>query len=389
MNTQLYSLFIIVLFLGFLQSCDLGGTKCPEDGFIADKDTTITCGPCKKAALSRFDTLLVEDGKCNIHKLQCRKILETIKDKEIIRIGMEPDAPPTYFTEDGKETGFDYEMLRLLLPPISTALGVRMEMADVEAKGFAYDTLPHLLLQPKPTIEIIAGGYVKDDGLKNVEWTHPYLSFGYALITKYKDKDKYKDLESLKGAKLGVYKDGQAKDWAESHIKGLSKVVEAVDNPDTEESDWMKMLINGEVDAIMYDYPFAVNELKDYDGELEITNKRLNESGDMREYCFGIPCNNTKWLKKLNAAIDSFKTTSTYADLVSKFIPNPDADGTKKTLPIPAGKNTYTVKKGETLSIIALRQLQDMQRWREIFELNKGNLASPDIIYEGTVLIMP
>ena len=49
----------------------------------------------------------------------------------------------------------------------------------------------------------------------------------------------------------------------------------------------------------------------------------------------------------------------------------------------------YTVKKGDTLSAIAQRELGSASRFKEIFEANRPMLADPDKIYPGQVLRIP
>lgn len=51
--------------------------------------------------------------------------------------------------------------------------------------------------------------------------------------------------------------------------------------------------------------------------------------------------------------------------------------------------NTYTVKSGDTLSGIAKSQLGDAGAYMKIFELNKDQLKSPDVIKPGQVLRLP
>lgn len=52
---------------------------------------------------------------------------------------------------------------------------------------------------------------------------------------------------------------------------------------------------------------------------------------------------------------------------------------------------TYTVKKGDSLSAIAQRELGSASRWPELYELNRNTLQSgnPDLIYPGEVLMLP
>lgn len=54
-----------------------------------------------------------------------------------------------------------------------------------------------------------------------------------------------------------------------------------------------------------------------------------------------------------------------------------------------ATKRTHTVAKGDTLSGIAKQVYGDANKWRLIFEANRGTLDDPDRIYPGQVLTIP
>jgi nucleoid-associated protein YgaU len=49
----------------------------------------------------------------------------------------------------------------------------------------------------------------------------------------------------------------------------------------------------------------------------------------------------------------------------------------------------YEVKKGDTLSSIAKRQLGDSNRWREIYDLNREHISDPSMLFTGTQLRLP
>lgn len=57
--------------------------------------------------------------------------------------------------------------------------------------------------------------------------------------------------------------------------------------------------------------------------------------------------------------------------------------------PATPSLESYTVKKGDTLSDIAERVLGSERHWRRIFELNRDVLDSPDRIKPGTVIKIP
>ena len=422
MKYSILPIFIIILFA----SCSRNSEK-DWNGFVA-KENMVASIKGEHFNLKALDTIVLANNQYIQKAFQSRKLADWLDENDVLRVGMEPDAPPTYFTKGDRETGFDYELLRIIFDKVFPGI-------DMEVKGFSYDTLPKLLLQPNPQIEIIAGGYVADTSIPNITWTKPYLTFGYALITRDMDKMKYTDLLSLKGKKVGVYDDGIAELWLRKNVADVGTIVKAVDNTDTPASDWMKMLVTGEVDAIVYDYPFAVQELGDYDDVLTITNKRLNAPNDLMGYSFGIPAGNKKLLKKINEAIEQVKQSPDYGNLVAHFIPDPDLGKTAialeseknnakdRDIALATPKNetssdydarkketvskeevvnrkkrdakiegyngkVHQVTEGESLATIAERLLGSPDRWEEIYLMNP-HIASPDIIYAGTLLKIP
>lgn len=70
--------------------------------------------------------------------------------------------------------------------------------------------------------------------------------------------------------------------------------------------------------------------------------------------------------------------------------PAPAARPEPRTTAAPAvAPATYKVGRGDTLTSIARNVLKDGNRWREIYELNKDKLASPDDLEEGMELKLP
>lgn len=68
----------------------------------------------------------------------------------------------------------------------------------------------------------------------------------------------------------------------------------------------------------------------------------------------------------------------------------PVAPEITQAVPVPApAMRTYTVKAGDTLSIIAAATLGSRTRWQEILEANKQTLTSPKSLRVGTVLNIP
>jgi nucleoid-associated protein YgaU len=54
-----------------------------------------------------------------------------------------------------------------------------------------------------------------------------------------------------------------------------------------------------------------------------------------------------------------------------------------------AKARTYTVQAGDTLGKIAQKFYEDGDRWTEIYEANKAQIADPNVIEVGLELVIP
>jgi len=62
---------------------------------------------------------------------------------------------------------------------------------------------------------------------------------------------------------------------------------------------------------------------------------------------------------------------------------------TAKVVPVSAAGKTHTVKKGESLWLIAKAELGNGSRWKEIFDLNTDKLKTPESLRDGMQLALP
>jgi nucleoid-associated protein YgaU len=66
-----------------------------------------------------------------------------------------------------------------------------------------------------------------------------------------------------------------------------------------------------------------------------------------------------------------------------------DVKGGSSSTAAPAGGQSYTVVKGDSLSKIAKRFYGDAQQWQKIYEANKDQIKNPDLIYPGQTFRIP
>lgn len=304
-------------------------------------------------------------------------LLEKINTAGRINVGFEPDAPPLYFEESGTKKGFDFELISFLSEEV-------FDGVKINAIEDGYDQLPNYLQEGQ--IDILAGGRTDEENEDEL-YSDSYLSFGYCLLTTTGLSNKFNDLSSLRNARIGVYDDYTAQ-WIKEKVPTSNiSIIGDREDENTPTSDWMSGLVKGEFDAIIYDYPFGANEIVDYNSKIVITNKNLNGE-ELSNYVLVLNKRTPgagDLIIKINDAIQKFKRTEKYSDAIAEYIPNSNPKNNTNI----GTTDTYTIQKGETLSIIARDKMGDVNRWSEIYNLNKDILASPDIIYSGQVIRKP
>ena len=292
-------------------------------------------------------------------------VLGNVRQAGVLRVGMEDDAPPLHFINDKKqEDGFDFRLAGI----VAEGLGAK-RIQVVEAD---YEDLPDRLRAGD--IDVIMAGYVPDPSIEGVVWSNGYLDFGLCMIVQEGMVATYRSVKDLAGKRIAIYDDPAAERWVQQNIPNarISKF--------SGDDGWFEAVERDQADALIYDYPFAAEEIKEHPRTV-IVQYNLNQS----KYAVAIPSGNYDLVYEVNAALDRFKATPAYADLVREYLSSTSEIFMK---PI-AGRKTYSVKAGDTLSKIAGTELKDMNRWREIWDLNRDRVANENLIYPRLVLLMP
>ena len=292
-------------------------------------------------------------------------VLGNIRQTGVLRVGMEEDAPPLHFINDRKqEDGFDFRLAGILAGNLGAK---RVQVVEAD-----YEELPGKLRAGE--IDVIMAGYVPDPSIEGVIWSNGYLDFGLCMIVNESMASTFRSPSDLAGKRIAIYDDPAAERWVKENIPNAR--IQKFSGDD----GWFEAVEKDQADALIYDYPFTAEEIKEHP-RTTIVKYNLNQS----KYAVGIPEGNFDLVYEVNNAIDKLKAAPEYAQLMREYLSSSSETFMK---PVP-GKRTYTVKAGDTLSRIAGTELKDMNRWKEIWDLNRDRVANENLIYPRLVLIMP
>jgi ABC-type amino acid transport substrate-binding protein len=292
-------------------------------------------------------------------------VLASVRQTGVLRVGMEPDAPPLRFINDRRQDdGFDFRLAGLIADGIGAK---RIQVVEAD-----YEELPAKLRAGD--FDILMGGYVPDPSIEGIVWSNGYLDFGLCLIVQEGMAATYRSVKDLAGKRIAIYDDPAAERWVQQNIPNarISKF--------SGDDGWFEAVERDQADALVYDYPFAAEEIKAHP-RTTIVQYNLNQS----RYAVGVPSGNFDLVYEVNQAIDRVKDTPQYADLMREYLSSTSEVFTKPV----AGRKTYTVKPGDTLGKIAQAELMDANRWRDIWNLNRERVANENLIYPRLVLLMP
>ena len=289
--------------------------------------------------------------------------LQKVIDGGVLRVAAEPGTPPMLTREGSRYDGFDWA--------IAQAIAKRIGVDNVVIVAGKYSELPGRLISGKA--DVIISGYTADSSIAGVDWSESYLDYGLCLVVRR--GSPIRSIDDLQGKVVGIFNDPAAEADVKRLVKGYRRL-------EKYEDGYFDLLAEGKIDAFLYDFPYAQEEIKEYGNKLEIVQFNLTES----TYNVGVRRDATSLLKMVNSAIRSLKASDEYRQIVRRYL---GGTGPAPVAKVAAGQEVYKVKSGDTLSRIAQTQLGKTSRWNEIWELNKGRIADPNLIEIGWELVLP
>jgi ABC-type amino acid transport substrate-binding protein len=289
--------------------------------------------------------------------------LQRVIDGGVLRVGAEPGSPPMLFKEGSKYDGFDWA--------IANAVARRIGVDSVVVVAGKYSELPGRLIEGK--FDVIISGYTADPSIAGVDWSDSYLDYGLCLVVR--KGSPIRGVEDLRDKVVGIFNDPAAEADVKALVKGYRELQK-------HEDGYFELLDTGKIDAFIYDFPFAQEEIKAFDGRLEIVQFNLTQS----TYNVGVRRGAKTLHKMVNSAIKELKASDEYRQIVRKYL---GGTGPAPVAKVAAGQSVHKIAPGDTLSKIARDKLGKVSRWTEIWDLNKNRIANPNLIEVGWELVLP
>jgi len=309
-------------------------------------------------------------------------VLQSIRDKGVMRVAVESDAEPFNWIdkETNEEKGFECDLIKL----VAKEMGINSVQLVWTSD---YAAIPEMISKQNNQADIFMGGYIANPNITDVVWSDPYYQSGYCLVVPA--GSAIKNLSDLTGKKIGIYNEDEAEKFVKENVQSPA-AINRYDDEKHEGEDWMmihlvesyaKKFNEDLVDAAIYDYPFAKVVVNKSAGQLNIVEFNLNKF----DYQIGLPKNNYDLRTSLNAALKKVMDSPAYKDLVIKYLNfkfNTNLSDVK-------GVKIHTVAKGETLGSIAVKYYNDQKYWTNIWEANKNRIPDYNLIVVGDKLIIP
>jgi len=296
----------------------------------------------------------------------------------VVRVSAQNPSKPFFFHDNrGTAKGFNVDFMKALFA--QSEFGGHEIKLDTTHEVDAYEKVPKQLLEGNAVDIAIDGLTFNDDDLKGVAYTIPYVKdFGYALIAQ--NNSGITSIEAANGKTIGVLKgDPDAMAFAK-HTFPTSRLVELSDKAD-ENGKWIVGYVDShQVDAVMYDYPFAVAELEGTD--MQFVSPKI--AGSNIEYKIGVRAGDKDLLEALNSAIRKVTASDAYPEMLKTYFMS-NKIATVRSAKV--NETVYVVVRGDTLSTIAQTHLGDKMRYTEI--QSRNNLANPNFISVGQKLVLP
>ncbi len=293
--------------------------------------------------------------------------LEDIQARGVLRVGLENHSPPMYFLgEGGRPDGMELKLIHA----IAAELGVSVEILPITWAS-------HAEAVRNRVVDVIISGWLPTESL-GMDWSTSYLESGLCLVVA--KGSPIRSISGLTGKRVGLYIDPAAEAWAAEALR--SSTILSV------EDGYFDLLTAGELDAVIYDYPFTLGEIGAHADAARIVQLNVHPFS----YAAMLPAGEPALKAAIDAAIAAVRARPEYAQWLQAYLlPAGDLARVLDLDPPEQkpGTRVHPVQEGETLRTIAARLYGDEARWKDLWRANKAVVALPELLPAGTKLVVP
>lgn len=225
-------------------------------------------------------------------------LLEEIKSKGVIKMGVSPDYPPFEFTirENGesKVEGLDVK----LGEQIASDLGVKLEVVTLDFSNLL------AAMEAGQIDMIISGMGATEEREKSVDFSEPYYLTHEAIVIRKEDADTLKNYQSFTSDKIIGYQQGSIQETeAQTYMKDAKNLTM------TTLSNLVNALLSGQVDGVVMDDAVAGSHVAAHADKLTYINADFpNENKEEgKGQSVAIPKNQPELLAAINQTIQTAK----------------------------------------------------------------------------------
>jgi len=218
--------------------------------------------------------------------------------QDVIRVATDAPFQPFEYSENGKRTGFDIE----LIEAIAKQLNKSVEWTDIDFKGL----VPGLIAN---RFDVAASAiYITEERRKVVDFTDSYYPGGLVIMVK-KGDDRIKGPDDLIGKKVSVQVGTKSVNFLKEKFPSAERI-------EVEKNQEMFQLVEiGRADAAVTGKPAAKVYAK-VRGTLDVLDQPLT----VEEYGFALRKSDPELVRQFNEALKKLKADGTYDKLVSKYL---------------------------------------------------------------------
>jgi polar amino acid transport system substrate-binding protein len=211
------------------------------------------------------------------------------------------DTPyePFEFQKDGKDVGYDIDILRAIATDNNL---------DLEVKDLPFDGILGSLAAGDCDV-VGSAVTITDDRAKQVDFSDPYFDADQSLLVKAADKDKYAKLTDLTGQTIGVQSSTTGEAYAKDH-KPQGATIKSFDDA----TGLFGAIASGQIAAILQDFP--VNAYRATQDDSVVVTETF-PTGE--QYGFAIKKGNSDMLALINDGLKSLKDSGKFDDIYGTY----------------------------------------------------------------------